>query len=981
MKKIFTMLGLLLCAVVGANAQTTIGLMQKIDGTSMAAATYSNGKVEQLTVTEAHGAGCGINQATKGTGEDDTSITAEKTFRKTVKSSDWDATEWVGYTIEVASGYKVSLTNVHATLWDASSNCTFTWRVMIENPSGTALYTSDTKTSKKGEVGIVEDANPDNLANLPAGKYTVKLQMYQNGGNKYFTIPYLTVDALVETDNTPMHTITTSASPAEGGSVLPETGSQAEGSDVILTATANEGYKFVKWTVDGTDYTTNPYTITAITADHTAQATFEALPKITFDKGEGTGTAPSTAYIEKGASYALPTPYFIFKSGATFTGWNDGAKTYAPGESYTIQADVTFTAVYTDNTVALGITETTVNWDFATKNGAPVINCEGSETDYVQHVNIGGTPLDVVMHINTKQDAGIEGKKGKVNNTSGDNRAQVNAGSVFTIPAVNGMIVTVTATSTSNASVSSIKFDGKDADSYADGVLTYTYTGTASTIDLIDQGNSLYPSGITVTYPSTTNWAKPSIAVGDFSFENKGYQVTITGDGTLMVDEGDGTFAAKTSPYVTYATTTTTFKAKSTGEGKEDSEVAEQSVANTFDANKKFVAWVYTKGYGAKEYAFDTDPMVKALLADYNVVEVNSAADAEPAEDLKNADLIVCTEAMSGNKKLSNGMKAFAGVTPMISLKAFNYTKGRWSWGTPKNPDSAPTKAFAPKSAYLKVLNGVTAEADGTITLATATEGNVIQTVEFGTADCTAPEGNIILGTLGGDDAQAVMYASAKYFGLGLSSDCWATYTDNAVTIIKNAAAMLIAGEALDTKVFNVTEAGYATIVTDEATDFAAMGIKAYKAQVNATKDAVELTAVTVAPAATPLVIEATKGSYEVKAAAAAEAIADNDLVAGSVTGDGAAHYVLGQKDSKVGFGLLAADVVLPATKAYIPAAKFAAAAPFFEIIFSESETTGINAAKTAKQIDGAAYNLAGQRVAQPQKGLYIVNGKKVVMK
>ncbi len=30
---------------------------------------------------------------------------------------------------------------------------------------------------------------------------------------------------------------------------------------------------------------------------------------------------------------------------------------------------------------------------------------------------------------------------------------------------------------------------------------------------------------------------------------------------------------------------------------------------------------------------------------------------------------------------------------------------------------------------------------------------------------------------------------------------------------------------------------------------------------------------------------------------------------------------------------------------------------------------------------DGVFYNIAGQRVAQPTKGLYIVNGKKVVIK
>ena len=45
-----------------------------------------------------------------------------------------------------------------------------------------------------------------------------------------------------------------------------------------------------------------------------------------------------------------------------------------------------------------------------------------------------------------------------------------------------------------------------------------------------------------------------------------------------------------------------------------------------------------------------------------------------------------------------------------------------------------------------------------------------------------------------------------------------------------------------------------------------------------------------------------------------------------------------------------------------------------------ESETTGLNEVKTQK-IAGEYFNLAGQRVANPTKGLYIVNGKKVVIK
>lgn len=49
-------------------------------------------------------------------------------------------------------------------------------------------------------------------------------------------------------------------------------------------------------------------------------------------------------------------------------------------------------------------------------------------------------------------------------------------------------------------------------------------------------------------------------------------------------------------------------------------------------------------------------------------------------------------------------------------------------------------------------------------------------------------------------------------------------------------------------------------------------------------------------------------------------------------------------------------------------------------IVFNGDETTGIETVKSAKA-DNQYYNMSGQRVAQPTKGLYIVNGKKVIKK
>lgn len=107
-----------------------------------------------------------------------------------------------------------------------------------------------------------------------------------------------------------------------------------------------------------------------------------------------------------------------------------------------------------------------------------------------------------------------------------------------------------------------------------------------------------------------------------------------------------------------------------------------------------------------------------------------------------------------------------------------------------------------------------------------------------------------------------------------------------------------------------------------------------------------------------------------------------NDLKAATtdVPSDGAKYFALTKlSDGKVGFALVAKDVVIPAGKAYLEVANGTAgpAAKFFGL---DGEATGINSVKTAKA-DGAYYTLEGVKTTKPVKGLYIHNGKKIVVK
>ena len=157
-------------------------------------------------------------------------------------------------------------------------------------------------------------------------------------------------------------------------------------------------------------------------------------------------------------------------------------------------------------------------------------------------------------------------------------------------------------------------------------------------------------------------------------------------------------------------------------------------------------------------------------------------------------------------------------------------------------------------------------------------------------------------------------------------------------------------------------------------------GVKAYAAKYMAEGNYVKLTEVTEFTPWQSVLIEAPKGSYMLKSPASATPIdgSINDLKANggsALPGDGTL-YGLAKKNGVVGFYKVATTSEVPAWKIYlqIPAGN----APEFLAI--EGNTTAIEAVK-AVEAKGEFFNLAGQRVAQPQKGLYIVNGKKVIFK
>lgn len=174
-----------------------------------------------------------------------------------------------------------------------------------------------------------------------------------------------------------------------------------------------------------------------------------------------------------------------------------------------------------------------------------------------------------------------------------------------------------------------------------------------------------------------------------------------------------------------------------------------------------------------------------------------------------------------------------------------------------------------------------------------------------------------------------------------------------------------------------VSAAGWRTLVSSVNATLPE-GLKAYTVSgISATESSstAQLAEATAIKAGEPYLLNGAAGTYTLTVTEDAAAPATNLLkVSDETTTNGV--YVLANHDAKVGFYKWAGGL-LGAGRVYLPGS--ANAKEF--IGFSFDETTGINSLQTEKKANGQFFNLAGQRVAQPQKGLYIVNGKKVIVK
>ena len=105
-----------------------------------------------------------------------------------------------------------------------------------------------------------------------------------------------------------------------------------------------------------------------------------------------------------------------------------------------------------------------------------------------------------------------------------------------------------------------------------------------------------------------------------------------------------------------------------------------------------------------------------------------------------------------------------------------------------------------------------------------------------------------------------------------------------------------------------------------------------------------------------------------------------------NVTRDNIRAFNINTNDSRnpIGFYKVNSTVTtIPGNKAFLVLTNAEAQAKSFVLEFEDGSTTGIETIETSKNSteDGVYYDLQGRRVENPTRGIYIVNGKKVVIK
>ena len=349
------------------------------------------------------------------------------------------------------------------------------------------------------------------------------------------------------------------------------------------------------------------------------------------------------------------------------------------------------------------------------------------------------------------------------------------------------------------------------------------------------------------------------------------------------------------------------------------------------------------------------------------------------------ATITVTTE--DGGKTATCDVTVTAAPTAVVTLDFTSNT-----WGFPEGTKTVTSTDYS-NGKYTITLEGSTGNGyyydtdannlligkkDATLTLP-AFAFNVKRIKVYGADGAAA---GVTFNVFVGDDAVSTQVTSSKVtqtFDIAADKQAEGTVYVIKVTNPNNMRISKI--EVFGTKKVTIASSGYSTLASAYGLDFAnatPAGLEAYVAS-SVTASGVDLSAVTEAPASTGVILKGTAGTeYTIPFKASAAAVGTNKLHAAVTAYDCAANEVYILKDGL--FHLVTGASTVPAGKAYLLASDVPSGAR--ELTFNFGDETAIRSlTPTLSEGEGVWYDLSGRRVENPTKGIYIMNGKKVIFK
>jgi len=180
------------------------------------------------------------------------------------------------------------------------------------------------------------------------------------------------------------------------------------------------------------------------------------------------------------------------------------------------------------------------------------------------------------------------------------------------------------------------------------------------------------------------------------------------------------------------------------------------------------------------------------------IVTLRTAASTAPAASVYDQfDLIILNEIVAGANVEAVALRNVD--KPILSLKAYTYTSGRWSWGTPNNGFAANSVITAQQPAH-PVFNGLTLTG-GTLSLVDNASGNTVQVNDVTTLPgrsivvASAPKTDNVMAVAVHDVPAAVRGVSnSKYILIPIADANYHRMNNNALTMINNAIEYLLNG-------------------------------------------------------------------------------------------------------------------------------------------------------------------------------------------